>query len=43
MEWTRRVMGRLGLTLNATKTCVRDAWEETFDFPGYTFGAQVQA
>jgi RNA-directed DNA polymerase len=41
MEWTRRVMGRLGLTLNATKTCVRDAWEETFDFLGYTFGAQV--
>lgn len=40
MEWTRRVMGRLGLTLNATKTCVRDAWAETLDFLGYTFGAQ---
>jgi RNA-directed DNA polymerase len=41
MEWTRGVMGRLGLTLNATKTCVRDAWKETFDFLGYTFGQQV--
>jgi RNA-directed DNA polymerase len=41
MEWTARTMGRLGLTLNATKTCVRDAWAETFDFLGYTFGAQV--
>jgi RNA-directed DNA polymerase len=41
MEWTRQVMDRLGLTLNATKTCVRDAWEETFDFLGYTFGRMV--
>ena len=41
MEWTAKTMGRLGLTLNATKTCVRDAWAETFDFLGYTFGAQV--
>jgi RNA-directed DNA polymerase len=41
MEWTARTMGRLGLSLNATKTCVRDAWKGTFDFLGYTFGAQV--
>ena len=41
MEWTRGVMTRLGLTLNATKTCVRDAWKETFDFLGYTFGYRV--
>jgi RNA-directed DNA polymerase len=41
MEWTQWVMGRLGLTLNTTKTCVRNAWKETFDFLGYTFGAQV--
>jgi RNA-directed DNA polymerase len=41
MEWTRGVMSRLGLTLNATKTCVRDARKETFDFLGYTFGMKV--
>jgi RNA-directed DNA polymerase len=41
MEWTAGVMNRLKLTLNATKTCVRDARKETFDFLGYTFGPQV--
>ena len=41
MEWTRRVMSRLGLTLNATKTCVRNAWKESFDFLGHTFGLKV--
>ena len=38
MEWTRLTMGRLGLTLNETKTCLRHAWKESFDFLGYTFG-----
>ena len=41
LEWTREVMGRLGLTLNSAKTCVRDAREERFDFLGYTFGRRV--
>jgi RNA-directed DNA polymerase len=41
MKWTDGVMKRLKLTLDATKTCVRDAWKETFDFLGYTSGAQV--
>jgi len=41
MEWTDEVMKRLGLTLNPTKTCVRDAWKETFDFLGYTYGRQM--
>ncbi len=41
MEWTAGVMDRLKLTLNTTKTCVRDARKETFDFLGYTFGRQV--
>jgi len=40
-KWTSEVMGRLKLTLNATKTCVRDARRETFDFLGYTFGRMV--
>jgi RNA-directed DNA polymerase len=41
MAWTEEVMRRLGLTLNTTKTCVRDAARETFDFLGYTFGNGV--
>lgn len=40
LEWTRRVMGRLGLTLNEEKTRIVNAREETFDFLGYTFGMQ---
>jgi RNA-directed DNA polymerase len=38
LEWTRHVMTRLGLTLNETKTCLRDARRERFDFLGYSFG-----
>ncbi len=40
LTWTRQVMTRLGLTLNEEKTSVRDAWQECFDFLGYTFGAR---
>jgi len=38
LAWTRHVMTRLGLTVNETKTSVRDARREHFDFLGYTFG-----
>ena len=38
LAWTRRVMTRLGLTLNEAKTTVRDARQERFDFLGYSFG-----
>jgi RNA-directed DNA polymerase len=38
LTWTQGVIGRLGLTLNPTKTCVRDARRERFDFLGYSFG-----
>jgi RNA-directed DNA polymerase len=38
LEWTRRVMLRLGLNLNEAKTSVRDAWCERFEFLGYSFG-----
>ncbi|HEY1217762.1 MAG TPA: group II intron reverse transcriptase/maturase [Bryobacteraceae bacterium] len=38
LEWTREVIAKLGLTLNATKTCIRQAREESFNFLGYTFG-----
>ncbi len=41
LAWTSGVMDRLKLTLNATKTCVRNARKETFDFLGYTFGLRV--
>lgn len=41
MEWTAGVMARLGLRLNRTKTCVRDAREENFTFLGYCFGVSV--
>src|SRR3984893_6238111 len=36
--WAREIMSRLGLSLNETKTSVRDAREERFDFLGYSFG-----
>jgi RNA-directed DNA polymerase len=38
LAWTRQVMTRLGLTVNETKTAVRDARHEHFDFLGYRFG-----
>lgn len=38
LAWTDRVMTRLGLRLNRSKTCLRDARWERFDFLGYSFG-----
>ena len=38
LAWTRAVMSRLGLTLNESKTAIRDARRERFDFLGYSFG-----
>jgi len=40
LAWTRRVMAAIGLSLNETKTCVRNARAEHFDFLGYTFGPE---
>ena len=37
-DWTRKVMTRLGLTLNEAKTSIKRARRERFDFLGYTFG-----
>jgi RNA-directed DNA polymerase len=37
-NWTGKVMTCLKLTLNETKTKLRDAQRESFDFLGYTFG-----
>jgi len=38
LDWTRRVMAAIGLSLNETKTCVRNGRKEHFDFLGHTFG-----
>ena len=38
LAWTRRAMRRLELEINETKTCVRNARTERFDFLGYSFG-----
>ena len=40
LAWTKAVMTKLGLTLNETKTSVRNARQEHFDFLGYTFGPE---
>lgn len=41
LSWTRAVVTQLGLTLNEDKTRVCGAWNEPFDFLGYTFGRMV--
>jgi RNA-directed DNA polymerase len=38
LEWTRKVVTRLGLTLNEAKTSIKQARKECFNFLGYTFG-----
>ncbi len=38
LAWTEAVMTRLGLMLNESKTSLKDARTESFDFLGYTFG-----
>ncbi len=38
LEWTRKVVTRLGLTLNEAKTSIKQARTESFHFLGYTFG-----
>src|ERR1700687_2838489 len=38
LNWTRKVMPRIGLTLNEAKTSIKQACIERFDFLGYTFG-----
>ena len=38
LAWTRRVIEALGLSLNESKTSVKDVRRQSFDFLGYTFG-----
>lgn len=37
----RKIIEDIGLRLNETKTCIRDARKESFDFLGYTFGPMI--
>jgi RNA-directed DNA polymerase len=37
-QWLKWIIEKLGLRLNETKTCIRNARQEPFDFLGYTFG-----
>ena len=41
LEWTRWAMGKIGVTLNEEKTCLRNARRESFNFLGYTFGPMI--
>jgi len=38
----RRILTRIGLVLNETKTRLCCAWTESFDFLGYSFGVQYR-
>jgi RNA-directed DNA polymerase len=38
LAWPKAVMTRLGLTVNETKTSLKDTRRERFDFQGYSFG-----
>jgi len=38
LVWTRWALTAIGLTLNETKTCLRDSRRDPFTFLGYTFG-----
>jgi RNA-directed DNA polymerase len=40
LQWTQRAMGAIKLTLNESKTCIRDARHERFNFLGYSFGPE---
>jgi RNA-directed DNA polymerase len=42
LAWTRSVTTRLGLTLNESKTSLRNARDERFNFLGYSFGPHWQ-
>jgi RNA-directed DNA polymerase len=38
LDWTQQVVARMGVTLNAAKTSIKQAHKESFNFLGYTFG-----
>lgn len=38
LDWKRKVMTRIGLTLNEAKSGIKESRTESFDFLGYTFG-----
>jgi RNA-directed DNA polymerase len=40
LQWTRWAMAAIKLNLNETKTCIRNARQERFQFLGYSFGPE---
>jgi RNA-directed DNA polymerase len=40
LEWTRWAITAINLSLNETKTCIRNARQERFNFLGYSFGPE---
>jgi RNA-directed DNA polymerase len=40
LRWTRWAMGAIKLTLNESKTCIRNVRHERFNFLGYSFGPE---
>jgi RNA-directed DNA polymerase len=41
LTWLKWIIERIGLRLNESKTCVRNARRESFDFLGYTFAPMI--
>lgn len=41
LKRVRRWVEKMGLKLNEQKTCIREAWKESFKFLGYDFGPLV--
>lgn len=41
LQWIEWAIENLGLTLNRAKTSIKNAWDEHFDFLGYSFGKEV--
>jgi RNA-directed DNA polymerase len=40
LKWTRGAIAAIYLSLNETKTCIRNARQERFNFLGYSFGPE---
>jgi RNA-directed DNA polymerase len=40
LQWTRGAMAAIKLNLNETKTCIRNARQERFQFLGYSLGPE---
>jgi RNA-directed DNA polymerase len=41
LQWIEWAVNKLGLKLNRAKTSIKNAWQEHFEFLGYSFGKEV--